>query len=122
VDTLSAIDASHPEVELTFIAGADIAATLPDWHEPRKLLELAKLAVAARSGADRRQVLDALAPLAPADGRVRFLHSPLVEVSSSRVRERAAAGEPVTELVGAAVAEYISEHALYGARAPRAAR
>ncbi len=122
VDTLDAIHASHPEAELTFIVGADIAATIPAWHEPRRLFELADVAVAARPGADRRGVTAALEPLAPARSRVRFLDSPLVEVSSSLVRERAAADEPLEELVGPAVAEYIAEHGLYGARAREASR
>jgi nicotinate-nucleotide adenylyltransferase len=49
VDTLSAIHASHPDAELTFIVGADIARTLPAWREPAKVLELAHVAVGAES-------------------------------------------------------------------------
>lgn len=122
VDTVSAIKTSHPDAELTFIVGADIAATIPAWHEPRRLLELAGVAVAARSGTDRRAVLDALAPLAPPAPRVHFLDSPVLDVSSSLVRERAAAEEPIEGLVGADVAGYIVEHGLYGARAREASR
>jgi nicotinate-nucleotide adenylyltransferase len=116
VDSLRAIGASHPNAELTFIVGADIASTLPSWREPAELLELAELAVAARAGTDRRVVLEALQPLA---GRspVLFLDAPMLDVSSSLARERAAAGEPIDELVGAAVASYIAGHGLYGARA-----
>ena len=36
-----------------------------------------------------------------------------MDVSSSQVRERVARGEPVAELVGAAVARYIAEQRLY---------
>jgi nicotinic acid mononucleotide adenylyltransferase len=39
----------------------------------------------------------------------------MVEISSSMVRELVAAGEPVRELVGPAVATYIAEHGLYRA-------
>ncbi len=122
VDTLSAIHASHPQAELTFIVGADIAATMPDWHEPRRLFELADVAVAARSGTDREAVRAALAPLGPRAGEPRFLRSPLLEVSSSLVRERAGAERPIEGLVGADVAGYIVEHGLYGARAREASR
>ena len=115
VDTLRAIHASHPEAELTFVVGADIASSLPAWREPAELLELADLAVAARSGTDREAVLGAVAPLG---GRaaIRFLDAPVLDVSSSMVRARAAAGEPIDRLVGAAVAQYIERHGLYGAR------
>jgi nicotinate-nucleotide adenylyltransferase len=120
VDTLNAIHASHPDAELTFILGADTANTLAAWRDPAKLLELADLAVAARTGGARRQVLDALARLG--DGaeagragrpKVRFLDMPLIEISSSEARARASRGEPIEELVGPAVADYIGRHGLY---------
>jgi nicotinate-nucleotide adenylyltransferase len=116
VDTLRELHERHPETELTFIVGADVAGTLPSWHEPLELLELATLAVAGRPGSDRSAVLDAVASLGGAQ-RVRFLDAPLIDVSSSRAREQAAAGEPIERLVGADVAEYVAEHALYGAGA-----
>lgn len=115
VETLEAIDASHPEAELTFIVGADTAGTLPTWREPRRVLELASLAVAARAGSDRRDVLASVSGLAEV-ADVRFLDTPLLEVSSSSVRERAGAGEAVDELVGPAVAGYIAAHGLYRVR------
>jgi len=112
VDTLEAIHASHPDAELTFIVGADTASTLPAWREPAKLLALADLAVAARAGTQRLDVLDAVAPLSGAAG-VKFLHTPVMEISSSMARERAAKGEPIDDLVGGAVARYIEGHSLY---------
>lgn len=116
VDTLRELHERHPETELTFIVGADVAGTLPSWHEPLELLELATLAVAERPGSDRGVVLEALATLGGLE-RVRFLDAPLIDVSSSRAREQAAAGESIERLVGSDVAEYVAEHALYGAGA-----
>ncbi len=124
VDTLSAIQASHPDAHLTFITGADTACTLPAWRSPAKLLELAELAVAARDGSRRQYVLDVLAALRPArrptangDGPVvRFLEMTAIDISSSMARERAARGEPIDDLVGSAVAGYIAEHGLYRPR------
>jgi nicotinate-nucleotide adenylyltransferase len=113
VDTLRAIKQSKPEAELTFIVGADMARTLPAWREPRALVELAGLAVAEREDAGREDVLRALAPLS---AEVAFLKMPLVEISSSIVRERVHKGESIDELVEPAVAEYIAEHGLYRAR------
>jgi nicotinate-nucleotide adenylyltransferase len=122
VDTLRSIHASHPDVRLTFIVGADAARTLPSWREPGELLELAAFAVAEREGAGRDDVLRAVAAArsvtqggaeeAPETG-VSFLEMGTVPISSSLVRERVARGEPVEELVGRAVAGYIVEHGLY---------
>lgn len=118
VDTLRAINGSHPEVRLTFIVGADMARTLPGWREPKELLGLADLAVAEREGAGREDVLGALLAVlnggsdgAPAG--VSFLRMETVPIASSLVREWVARGEPVDELVGGAVAGYIAEHDLY---------
>jgi nicotinate-nucleotide adenylyltransferase len=118
VDTLSAIHASHPDAELTFIVGADTASTLPSWREPARLLELATLAVAVRNGAGRGEVLHSLEALRVDPERVRALDMPQLDVSSSRARERVAAGDPVEELLGREVAAYIAEQGLYrgGAR------
>jgi nicotinate-nucleotide adenylyltransferase len=112
VDTLRAIHAIHKEAKLTFIVGADMARTLPSWREPQALVELADLAVAEREDAGREDVLRALAPLS---ARVGFLKMPLVEISSSIVRERVSDGESIAGLVEPAVAEYIAEHRLYSA-------
>ncbi|HEY0516806.1 MAG TPA: hypothetical protein VGD00_06765, partial [Solirubrobacteraceae bacterium] len=118
-DTLEQLHARHPEAELTFIVGADTASTLPAWHEPARVLQLARLAVADRAGSDREQVEQAIARAAGhADGEraraaTRFLAMEPLDVSSSLVRERAAAGEPLAPLVGEAVAGYIDQHGLY---------
>ena len=132
VDTLRSLHASHPDVRLTFIVGADTASTLPAWREPAKLLELADLAVAARAGSPRREVLDAVAPLRNAPGggapagqpvasdripaNLKFLEMPVMEISSSAVRRGVARGDAVEDLVGPAVASYIASHGLYRGR------
>jgi nicotinate-nucleotide adenylyltransferase len=122
VDTLRAIHARDPRVEVTFVVGADIARTLPSWREPGAVTALAGLAVAARRGFDREQVTRALAeiPAARTAGEarrtpsgVRFLELPEIDISSSMVRERLSRGEAVQGLVGEAVARYIAEQGLY---------
>lgn len=112
VDTLRAIHASDPSLELTFILGGDVASTLPAWREPEAILELARLAIAERDGAGREQIREALAPLG-AEERISFLEMPHIEVSSSLVRERVAAGLPIRHLVSGGVAEYIHKERLY---------
>jgi nicotinate-nucleotide adenylyltransferase len=135
VDTLRAIhDDRRPDAELTLIVGADTAHTLPDWREPARVLELARLAVAGREGFGREDVLRTLAALTrassdgapgeePVAGRQPvFLGMPKVEISSSMVRRRVARGERVEDLVGAPVARYMTEHGLYRESAATRAR
>jgi nicotinate-nucleotide adenylyltransferase len=112
IETLEELHGRHPHARLTLIMGADTARTLPSWREPARLLTLAYLAVARRTGASDQAVLQSVSQ----PERVRFLHTPLLDVSSSTVRERLARGGQVDDLVGGAVAGYIAEHGLYRAR------
>jgi nicotinate-nucleotide adenylyltransferase len=120
VDTLRALHDAQPGDELTFILGADQACGLPGWRDPAGILALAELGVAEREEHRRADVLDSLAGLAGARERVRFFTMPRVDVSSSVVRRRVAAGSPVRWLVPDAVASAIAERGLY--RAEVAAR
>jgi nicotinate-nucleotide adenylyltransferase len=112
VDTLSALQEREPEDELTFIVGGDMAHSLPTWHEPEGILRLARVAVAERAEVRRADITERLAALAGA-GRVAFFSMPRLDVSSSDLRRRVAAGRPIRHLVPDAVAEYIAEHDLY---------
>jgi nicotinate-nucleotide adenylyltransferase len=119
VDTLRALHDAHPEDELTFIAGGDMAASLPGWREPEEVLALARFGVAERTGAEREEVEWALAGLQGRD-RVVFFDMPRVDVSSTAVRRGVGDGRPVRDLVPDAVARYIDEHGLYRAAGPGA--
>jgi nicotinate-nucleotide adenylyltransferase len=114
VATLRAIDAQAPQDELYLIVGGDTAEALPGWHRPEEILELAHLAVAER-GDRRERVEAALAGLGGAR-RVSFLDMSRVDISSSEIRRRLAAGLPVRYLVPDAVADYVAAEGLYCAR------
>lgn len=111
-DTLRLLREQQPDDELTFIVGGDMAASLPSWREPEAVLSLATLAVAERVGAKRAVIERELAPLAGAE-RVEFFAMPRIDVSSSIVRARVAAGRPIRYLVPDAVAEAIDRAGLY---------
>jgi nicotinate-nucleotide adenylyltransferase len=112
VDTLREIQATAPGDELTFIVGCDMAFSLPSWREPEAVLGLATLAVAERSGVRREDIAQRLSPLAGGD-RVRFFDMPRLDVSSSEIRRRVAAGRPIRYLVPDAVAQEIDRAGLY---------
>jgi nicotinate-nucleotide adenylyltransferase len=117
VDTLRELDKNDPARRLTFIVGADMARTLARWREPAAILDLARVAVAERDDIKRREIRVALADLDPGE-RVLFLDMPPIDVSSSEVRERVAAGLSIDGLVPGAVADYIAAHELYRLPAP----
>jgi nicotinate-nucleotide adenylyltransferase len=112
VDTLSSLHSSDPGTDLYLILGGDIAAGLPDWHEPERVLSLATVAVAKRRGTPRELVERSLARLRGGE-RTRFFQMPRIGVSSTVIRERVRARQPIRYLVPDKVAGYIAEAGLY---------
>ena len=110
VDTLRQLDADRSGDELTFIVGGDMALSLPSWREPAEIMRLARLGVAQRAGAVRADIQDRLTPLG---GRIDFFDMPRIDLSSTDIRARVAAGRPVRYLVPDAVAEQIEQEGLY---------
>ncbi|MBV9917497.1 MAG: nicotinate (nicotinamide) nucleotide adenylyltransferase [Solirubrobacterales bacterium] len=113
VDTLRALHSTAPDSELFLIVGGDVAAGLPRWREPEQVLSLATLAVAKRRGTPRADIDQALASL-EGGRRAQFFRMPRVGFSSTMVRTRVRAGQPIRYIVPDRVASYIHDHGLYG--------
>jgi nicotinate-nucleotide adenylyltransferase len=111
VDTLEALRAERPEGDLCFVMGADQALRFATWHRPERVLELASLAIAERDGVPMEEVEAGLG--AVGEARLEPFNMPRIDVSSTEVRRRAAAGLPYVFLVPALVAERIEQTGLY---------
>jgi nicotinate-nucleotide adenylyltransferase len=111
-ETLRLLAAEREEPELVFVMGADAAVGFESWREPRRVVELARLAVARRAGISEADVAATMRAV-DAEARVTMLEMPQFGVSSSAVRERAAAGRPLRYLVPEAVARFIEEKGIY---------
>lgn len=103
VTTLRELAAAHPGVELYLIIGRDLVDDFPSWHESAQIERLATIVVVDRPG----YVTD------PRRGW-RLLQVPLVDVSSTVLRERLRAGDDVSHDVTQAVADEIRRRGLYG--------
>lgn len=120
VDTLSELadEAARQGVdrEFHFILSVEALALFKSWHEPARLLELARLAVVARPGAPM-PVGRRLGPLLPGGAasmsRVECVETMLIPHSASDVRARVASGRSIRYLVPPAVEAYIRDHRLY---------
>lgn len=111
-DTLEAIRSRFPDSPIRFLMGADAALGFGSWHRPERVLELARIGVAPRSEVERSRLEEVFTGLDGGD-RLDFFDMPRMDVSSSLVRQRIAAGEPFRHLVPAAVARMIDNEVLY---------
>jgi nicotinate-nucleotide adenylyltransferase len=110
--TLELLTDDRPGDELYFVMGADVAAGLEGWREPRRVLELARLGIAARPGTELDEAEAALERLGGSD-RADVIRMPEIAVSSTRIRRRVAQGRPIRYLLPDAVRELIEERGLY---------
>lgn len=121
VDTLEALHsaalARGERPDLTLIMSADAFAGLPTWRDPRRIVELARIAVAPRDGYPEATTDLAVEHFPDLAERVVLLDGPHVRLSASDLRRRSALGRSLRYLVPDAVAAYIDEHGLY--RNPR---
>jgi nicotinate-nucleotide adenylyltransferase len=117
VETLRAIRSESSDDELFLILGGDQASALPAWHDPEGVLGLATVAVVERAEHRRAEIAERVRSIC-GDDRAVFLDMPRVDVSSTLVRQRAAAGLPIRYLVPDKVANYVGAQSLYGSAAP----
>ncbi len=116
VDTLGELCHRHPGDEFLLLVGSDTLADLPQWREPVRIVELAALLVAARPGTPVMPVEELRARLHLPDGvalRQQVVHTPLIDISSRDLRQRAAAGRSLRYFVPRAVECYVHEKRLY---------
>jgi nicotinate-nucleotide adenylyltransferase len=116
IDTVQALKSRlGPGNRYFFIVGADTVADLPDWHRAPEFVTEIDFAVVARPGCepDFERVEQLLGPAAAEKLRGALVEIEPCDVSSTLVRQRAAAGEDITGQARAAVAEYIRKKNLY---------
>ncbi len=98
--------------ELVFLVGADRFADFLSWERPNDVLRIARLGVATRPGYDLAELDEVLAAVELPE-QVSFFELEPVAVSSTDIRRRIAAGEPIEGLVPPAVERLIAELGLY---------
>ena len=107
LDTVRALAAAYPGTQWFLLIGQDQYTGLHSWRDWQTLLGLVVLAVANRPGESRQ-------PHAEVQ-RVphRMVPRPMLDISSTDIRQRVAAGADISHLVPPGVARYIETHGLY---------
>ena len=109
IDTLRHLCQIRPEAQLYLIIGADNVAPFSTWHDPQGILELCTVVVGTR-----------LSPREEADPelekRTLLIETPVVQCSSTQIRQRLSQGLSIRYLVPEKVEAYIRRQGLYQAR------
>ncbi len=105
LDTLREFSKTYPKLEL--IIGYDNLIKFDSWREPDKILELAKLVVMKRNHEPNLKIFHKYF------GEAVYVDTPIIEISSSNIRERIAHGQIIDALVPEKVKEYIYAFKLY---------
>lgn len=130
IDTVRYVRARYPEHEFVWVIGSDVLTDLGQWKDVDELNRLISFLVVPRSGFSQntdatQQSSDECHPLpmtlhawngSPLNLRMEYAETPdfqLPGISSSLIRQRIQAGQPITHLVSRPVAEYIQAHRLY---------
>lgn len=107
IDTLREIKKMMPEDgQLYFIIGADTAPLVPSWKDYAEVIKLCKFIVVSRQGHEFNGTEKMLQnPL--------ILNMPLIDISSTDIRERIASKKSVKYLLPKPVEKYIYSKGLY---------
>ena len=119
VDTLVDLTRLHPGTEFYLVLGADCLPDFHTWREPLRILELATLIVVPRPGWTLwtpRQLAHSLGLVDERTIRLQAIQMPLIEISSSDLRQRATEGRSLLYMAPRAVEVLIRERGIYSDR------
>ncbi|MDH3217399.1 MAG: nicotinate (nicotinamide) nucleotide adenylyltransferase [Candidatus Krumholzibacteria bacterium] len=94
------------EDELYLIIGADSVADFPSWKNPERILQLATLVIFPRTG------YSSMLSMA-GDASVVLFEEPVINISSTEIREIYRSGSSALEHVPEAVHKFILDNSLY---------
>lgn len=101
-DTMKELVDLYPTVDFYFIIGGDMIADLPTWYRIDELVHLVQFVGVKREGIK----IDTDYPIIIVD-------TPLINISSSFIREKVKNGNSIKYLVPETVQKYIEEEGLY---------
>ena len=114
-ETLEQLRELYPSSELYFIVGADTVCSMRTWRAPERIFAACTILAAIREDqVDPEQLKNESEALARDYGaRILPVEIPNIGISSTDIRERAAAGKSIHYLVPSALESYIIKNGIY---------
>ena len=101
---------------LSWLIGSDMLVDLPTWHEVNELVDMVDIIVVSRAGQPQPN-FSSLRPILTIEQinriRAHAIEVPLIDISSTMVRERIVQGLSVRYFLPEPVARFISDRHLY---------
>lgn len=113
VDTLSAFSQHYPAAVLFLVMGGDMFLTVDKWRRAPDIFCLSHLVAAARTSDEHQRLLQKAQELEALGAHCRVYPFPVLELSSTQVREQLRSGQSLENYIPSSVAKYIEEHKLY---------
>lgn len=108
-ETLAEMRRRYADEDFSLIVGSDNLAGLHKWKAPEKILEHHRVLVYPRPGAELHRQQAVFAEHA----NVQWVEAPLMDLSSTRIRQRVRDGQDISGMVPPAVKDYILANGLY---------
>jgi nicotinate-nucleotide adenylyltransferase len=108
------------DTSIYWLIGADSIGELPYWYEIGRLIDECGLCVMYRAGfavPDFARFTAILGVSRVEKLQLNIIRTPLIDISSTEIRKRLAAGDDITDMLDPKVADYIREHGLYRSKA-----
>ena len=109
IDTLKDIR-THESLgnsQLVYIIGSDNLAEFHLWKDPEDILKIATVSVLRRPGYNEQKIYDMY------KDKIKVFNSPLINISSTKIRKRVRENKPYKNLVPHVVYEIIEKNRLY---------
>ncbi len=114
VKTLESLEILYPDDLLCLIVGADSLCDMEQWFCPGEIFKRAEIIVAHRGGMKTAELNAAIDLFRQKYGaRITVVQMPVMELSSSDIRNRIACGKPIRYMVCNKVIDYIDKTEIY---------
>ncbi|MFQ5453988.1 MAG: nicotinate-nicotinamide nucleotide adenylyltransferase, partial [Candidatus Zixiibacteriota bacterium] len=116
IDTLKAVKIKYPGIDFFFIIGADNISRIKNWHKPDEIINEVKIIAGSRPPVGSQPSFELINVSDDITGKIEFIETPLVNISSSNIRQLFISGserEILNEFVDDSVREFIIKNKLY---------
>lgn len=114
IDTIRAIQQEYPEASVSLLIGSDQAIEFVRWKEWDAICREAQLCIVRRPFLLTPDMEERIAEMLTVDGAAPiWITAPLLEISSTEIRQRVASGKSINYLTVKAVRDYILASGLY---------